>query len=138
MFFYMYMSDDNKPIGWWLKEVDRLLEQSLAGALAVEGVDRRQWQLLNAVAAEGSAIALAPFLPEQADRDRATAALVERGWVERRGDALALTAYGAALRSRLTVLVGARRRRITAGISDAEYGATVDVLRRMAGNLATG
>jgi len=138
MFFYMYMSDDNKPIGWWLKEVDRLLEQSLAGALAVEGVDRRQWQLLNAVAAEGSAIALAPFLPEQADRDRATAALVERGWVERRGDALALTADGAALRSRLTVLVGAQRRRITAGISDAEYGATVDVLRRMAGNLATG
>jgi DNA-binding MarR family transcriptional regulator len=137
MFFYMYMFDDNKPIGWWLKEVDRLLEQSFAAALAVEGVDRRQWQLLNAVAAEGSTAALAPFLPERADRDRATAARVERGWVERRGDALALTVDGASLRSRLTALVGAQRRRTTEGISDAEYVATVDVLRRMAGNLAT-
>lgn len=131
------MSDDNKPIGWWLKQVDRLLEQSFAGALAVDGVDRRQWQLLNAVAAEGSADVLTPFLPDPTDRDRAIAALVERGWVESRGADLALTAEGASLRSRLTVLVDAQRRRITDGISDAEYVATVDVLRRMAGNLAT-
>jgi DNA-binding MarR family transcriptional regulator len=136
MFFYMYMSDDNKPIGWWLKQVDRLLEESFAGALAVEGADRRQWQLLNAVAAEGSADVRTPFLPEQADRDGAIAALLERGWVERRGDDLALTAEGSTLRARLAVLVDAQRRRITDGISDAEYVATVDVLRRMAGNLA--
>jgi len=133
----MYMSDDNKPIGWWLKQVDRLLEESFAGALAAEGVDRRQWQLLNAVAADGSADVLTPFLPEQADRDRAISALVGRGWVERRGDELALTAAGSSLRARLTVLVAAQRRRTTDGISDAEYVATVDVLKRMAGNLAT-
>ncbi|MGI5129012.1 MarR family winged helix-turn-helix transcriptional regulator [Pseudonocardia sp. CA-107938] len=119
-----------------MKEVDRLLEQSFAGALAVEGVDRRQWQLLNAIAREGSADVLAPFLPDPADRDHAVAVLVERGWVERRGDRLVLTADGTALRARLTVIIGEQRRRITDGISDAEYVATVDVLRRMAGNLA--
>jgi hypothetical protein len=44
----MYMSDDNKPIGWWLKEVDRLLEASFERILAADGLTRRQWQALNA------------------------------------------------------------------------------------------
>ena len=33
MLIDMYMSDDNKPIGWWLKEVDRLTPE---GAAALE------------------------------------------------------------------------------------------------------
>ena len=60
MFIDMYMSDDNKPIGWWLKEVDRLLELSFEQVLAADGLTRRQWQALNAAAGpESVATALA-------------------------------------------------------------------------------
>ncbi|SHL28480.1 hypothetical protein SAMN05443637_12359 [Pseudonocardia thermophila] len=138
MFIDMYMHSGNKFIGWWLKEVDRLLEQAFADALGGEGVDRRQWQLLNAIAADGAADALTPFLPDPADRGRAVAELVDRGWVEPRDGGYALTAAGVALRERLGVLVGAQRRRVTEGISAEEYATTVDVLRRMAANLAPG
>ena len=63
MFIDMYMSDDNKPIGWWLKELDRLLEASFEQVLAADGLTRRQWQALNAAAGpESVASALAPFL----------------------------------------------------------------------------
>lgn len=50
MLIDMYMSDDNKPIGWWLKEVDRRLEASFERLLADDGLTRRQWQALNAAA----------------------------------------------------------------------------------------
>ena len=40
---------DRKPIGYWLKELDQLIEGTLDRALADEGVTRRDWQLLNAL-----------------------------------------------------------------------------------------
>ncbi|MFD7153399.1 hypothetical protein ACFV9C_02305 [Kribbella sp. NPDC059898] len=58
--------------------------------------------------------------------------LVKREWLT--GDEL--TAAGSRALADLTIEVRAQRRRITAGISTEEYLATVDVLRRMAGNLS--
>jgi DNA-binding MarR family transcriptional regulator len=133
----MYMSQD-KPIGWWLKDVDRALEESFAAALAGEGVDRRQWQLLNVAAAGGATDALAPFFADPAEADAPVRALVERGWVRSAGDTLTLTAAGSAARDRLLVVVREQRARTMHGIDPAEYAATVDVLRRMAANLAAG
>jgi DNA-binding MarR family transcriptional regulator len=129
----MYMSDDNKPIGWWLKEVDRLLEASFERLLADEGLTRRQWQALNAAAGpEPIAVALAPFLSgDPAELAAVTNPLVEREWLT--GDEL--TAAGSHALEDLETKVRAQRRRITAGISDQEYLTTVDVLQRMAGNL---
>ncbi|MGZ0149727.1 MarR family winged helix-turn-helix transcriptional regulator [Kribbella sp. WER1] len=129
----MYMSDDNKPIGWWLKEVDRLLEASFERLLADDGLTRRQWQAVNAAAGGGSvAEALAPFLSgDPAELVAVTNPLVEREWLT--GNEL--TAAGSRALADLTIKVQAQRRRITAGISAEEYQATVDVLRRMAGNL---
>jgi len=57
--------------------------------------------------------------------------LVARGWLVGEG----LTADGERALEALSVKVRAQRRRVVAGISDEEYLATVDVLRRMAGNL---
>jgi DNA-binding MarR family transcriptional regulator len=144
----MYMSDDNKPIGWWLKEVDRLLEESFEQLLADDGLTRRQWQALNAAArrtpsrrtsrvatddAPTIAAALAPFLSgDPAEVAAVTDPLVKRGWLA----ADALTADGERALQALTTKVQAQRRRVTANISEAEYAATVDVLRRMAANLA--
>ncbi|MET9313213.1 hypothetical protein ABZX12_15435 [Kribbella sp. NPDC003505] len=150
----MYMSGDNKPIGWWLKEVDRLLEQSFEQLLAADGLTRRQWQALNAAAggtlrggagassqdgasAPGGGVsgaiaaALAPFLSGEAELAAVMQPLVRRGWLVRE----TLTAAGEDALRRLSEKVQEQRRRVTAGISEAEYLVTVDVLRRMAGNL---
>lgn len=135
MLFDMYMSDDNKPIGWWLKEVDRLLEASLDDALAADGVTRRQWQALKAAGrSEPIEVALAPFLSGRdgpAELASVTESLTDRGWL----DGERLTPAGAAALVGLTDKVHARRRRITNGIVDTEYLQTIDVLRRMAVNL---
>lgn len=154
MLFDMYMFGDNKPIGWWLKEVDRLLEQSFEQLLAADGLTRRQWQALNAAAggtlgggagassqdgasAPGGGVsgaiaaALAPFLSGEAELAAVMEPLVRRGWLV--GETL--TAAGEDALRRLSEKVQEQRRRVTAGISEAEYLATVDVLRRMAGNL---
>ena len=129
----MYMSDDNKPIGWWLKEVDRLLEESFEQVLAADGLTRRQWQALSAAAGpESIAAALAPFLTgDPTDLATVTDPLVERGWLSGED----LTATGRKALEALTAKVQAQRRRVTAGVSDQEYVATVGVLRRMAENL---
>ena len=40
---------ERKPIGYWLKELDRRIEETLDHTLADEGVTRRDWQVLNAL-----------------------------------------------------------------------------------------
>ena len=129
----MHMSDDNKPIGWWLKEVDRLLEASFEQVLAADGLNRRQWQILNAARRdEPIAVALAHFLSgDPAELASFTEALTARGWL----DDDRLTPAGAVALTQLTEKVHAQRRRVTNGIVDAEYLQTIDVLRRMAANL---
>jgi DNA-binding MarR family transcriptional regulator len=134
MFVDMYMSDDNKPIGWWLKEVDRLLEASFEQVLAADGLIRRQWQALNAATGPGSIEStLAPFLTgDPAEVAAVTDPLVARGWL----DGERLTIEGQAALEALTTKVQAQRERVTSGVSDEEYVATIGVLRRMAQNLA--
>jgi hypothetical protein len=41
------MREDRRPIGYWLKRLDGLIEQHFERTLAGEGVTRRQWQALN-------------------------------------------------------------------------------------------
>lgn len=133
MLFDMHMSADNKPIGWWLKELDRLLEESFEQLLAADGLNRRQWQALNAAREEEPiAVALAPFLSaDPAELAAVTDPLTARGWLA--GDRL--TPEGEAALTRLAEQVRAQRGRVTRGVTDSEYRQTVDVLRRMAGNL---
>ncbi|MFI7060036.1 MarR family winged helix-turn-helix transcriptional regulator [Kribbella sp. NPDC050124] len=128
----MYMSDDNKPIGWWLKEVDRLLEASFEQLLAADGLTRRQWQALNAATGpEPIAVALAPFLTDPDELSAAVDPLTARGWLLDGS----LTAAGRAALEGLGVKVQAQRERVTAGITGAEYAATIGVLQKLAGNL---
>lgn len=127
----MYMSEDNKPIGWWLKELDRRIEAAFEQLLARDDLNRRQWQALNAAAGEEPiAVALAPFLAAEADLAAATGPLEARGWLA--GEEL--TAAGRAALARLTELVVTQRQRLTAGIDDGEYAVTLAVLRQMAAN----
>ena len=133
MLIDMYMSEDNKPIGWWLKELDRRIEASFEQLLALDGLDRRQWQALNAAAGEQQiAVALAPFLSGTDELAPVVAPLAARGWLV--GEEL--TPDGRAALERLTEKVVAHRRQVTAGIDAGEYAVTVGVLRRMAANLS--
>lgn len=131
MLINMYMSEDNKPIGWWLKELDRRIEASFERLLAGEGLGRRQWQVLNAAAGdEPIGVVLAPFLGDEAELRAAIAPLTARGWLV--GDAL--TPEGRAALERLTGLVVTQRQQLSAGIDDGEYAVALGVLRKMAAN----
>jgi hypothetical protein len=39
------MDGTQRPIGWWLKQLDARIEASFDAALADVGVDRRRWQI---------------------------------------------------------------------------------------------
>ncbi|WP_238016273.1 hypothetical protein KZZ52_53495 [Dactylosporangium sp. AC04546] len=107
-----------KPIGYWLKELDRRFEE----AFAVEGVTRREWQVLNGLGPDG------PFATGDA-----VAALAARGWTTPDG---ALTSAGAAALDRIRHTVEGIRARSMRGIPEADYATTVRTLEAMAANLS--
>ena len=133
---------ERKPIGYWLKELDRRIEETLDRTLASEGVTRRDWQVLNALdvapAARDAVVdALRPFWGEgAADPDDVLEALVARGWALRDADSrYALSPEGDATRAdaaraREGAADGDRRRRHA-----RDYQTTIDTLERMAANL---
>ncbi len=80
------MADERRPIGYWLKHLDRLIERSFESTLASEPLTRRHWQVLNTSHARPSthaeiASALAPVLGDDpVAARRASEVLVSRGW----------------------------------------------------------
>ena len=136
------MSDVEKPIGYWLRELDRLIEASFERTLADLGLSRRHWQTLNTLrrapgAEHALGDALRPFWSHGAITiAEVTGDLLNRGWAERGGDGrYRLTASGRAAHAALLDRINAGRRRILDGLTPEEYRATVRVLRRMAENL---
>jgi hypothetical protein len=131
------------PIGYWLKRVDELLTERSNGALAGRGFTRLRWQLLNSVAEAGTLgreqlhSTLAPFAAAD-ELDTLAAGLVEAGLVAagEAGDTLSLTEAGQAEREQLLQLQQTVRARAFNGVSAEEYAALVDVLQRVARNLA--
>jgi DNA-binding MarR family transcriptional regulator len=137
---------DQRPIGFWLKLTDRLIDEQFSATLDEHGITRRQWQLLN-VLARGSATveqldaAVAPFL-EPATADAAAESsvehlteLIESGWVDATARGYELTDRGITALERLTVVVSEQRTVLARGITDEEYRSTIDVLERVSRNL---
>ncbi len=132
----------DRPIGYWLKHLDRLIDQALDRCLAEDGLSRRHWQVMN-VLAHGPAgkpdlaAALQPFWGDGAvTLEDVTGELARRGWLLRdAAGGCALSPAGAAAHARVAERVQAQRRRSVDGLTAAEYEATVHVLRRMAENL---
>ncbi|NRQ30746.1 winged helix-turn-helix transcriptional regulator [Nonomuraea sp. NN258] len=120
----------NKPIGYWAKRLDTLLDEAMDRELAAQGVSRREWQALNTLATTGDdpVTALAPF----AGVDDAMAGLTARGWLA----GAELTPAGRAAHEAISDRVRAFRWKAAEGLTPEEYATTVDVLRRMAANLA--
>lgn len=125
-----------RPIGYWLKHVDGLIEAGFLRSLASEGLTRRGWQVLN-VLADGGDIeeSLRPFWTAgESGIEEVLADLAARGWVSD-VEPYQLTDVGWAAHAQISQTVRTARQAITAGISDDEYRQTVDVLRRMSENL---
>ncbi|MBH0116756.1 hypothetical protein I6E52_07830 [Salinibacterium sp. NG253] len=143
--------DTQQPISYWVKLVDRIIDELFATTLEEHGITRRQWQLLT-VLSKGAAgvelldIEIAPFL------DRANGAvpptqglhttsleslneLVESEWLTTDGALFELTDRGRVVVDRLTVVIAAGRQKATEGVTPEQYETTVTVLETMAKNL---
>jgi DNA-binding MarR family transcriptional regulator len=133
---------DRRPIGFWLKLVDRLIDDSFDALLGEAGLTRRHWQVLNVLRTGPATVeqvdrSVAPFLGgEESTTGPVLSELRGRGWVAwTDGEPATLTEAGAAAQAELLTKVSDSRLRLTAGITADEYRATVEVLRRMAVNL---
>lgn len=132
----------NRPIGYWLRHLDRLITDSFDRTLQDGGLTRRHWQILNvmqggSVDLAGLAAALAPFAG--ADPGEITVAVEElggRGWIRRDSSGrFELTAAGLQAHQQLLDRVEHGRRIVAEGISEADYLTTMAVLQRMSANL---
>ena len=131
-----------RPIGFWLKLVDRLLDERLDATLQADELTRRHWQVLNVLHQAGTVTVarvddeIRPFI----DDDLPTTTpllgqLCDRGWVAADGDGFRLTEQGVAGLDGLRERIGGDRRAVADGITEEQYGVTLAVLERMARNL---
>jgi hypothetical protein len=128
-----------RPVGWWVKEADRLLDQAFDDALAGTGVDRRGWQVLATAARQpvGRADlldALAAFDAREV-LERAVAEVAAHGWIEDTEGALRLTPAGRAQHEALRTRVDDVRRRVSASLPPGDYAQLVDLLARLVAGL---
>ena len=137
---------EQRPIGYWLKLVDRLIDEQFAATLEEHGVTRRQWQLLNVLTRGVATVeeldeAIVPFLSkdERSGKPESSAEhlteLIDSGWIDATPSGYELTERGKAALDRMSTVVAAQRTSIAQGVSAEEYTETIDVLQRMAKNL---
>jgi hypothetical protein len=130
-----------RPIGFWLKLVDRLLDEGFDRLLGGAGLTRRHWQALTALQSGPATVqeldaTLAPFLDDQEPTTRPVLDdLAARGWAAWAEERAVATPAGTAAHGELLAAVSAHRQRVTDGITAEEYRATLAVLQRMAANL---
>jgi hypothetical protein len=136
------MKSQDKPIGYWVKQLDRLIELTFDRALVQDGLSRRDWQLMNVLHREPATIeaivdALDPFWGASGvEPDEVISGFVRRGWAQLdEHDRYRLSNRGENVRADVADRVQALRSVMTDGLTAAEYAATVDTLRRMATNL---
>ncbi|MCU1508776.1 MAG: transcriptional regulator [Glaciihabitans sp.] len=133
---------DQRPIGFWLKLVDRMIDEQFAATIEEHGVTRRQWQLLNVLSNGVTSVeqldaSIAPFLATDVPESAAEhlSELIDSGWVDDTAAGYELTERGMVAFTRLSEVVQANRERATDGVSRQEYDATLATLERVARNL---
>lgn len=137
----------NLPIGYWLKEADRVITAAINQAQAVNGVSRTEWQVLNTLAEGNGATRerlgtiVQPFV-DAAGLDAIIARLTERGWVAAAGAGeegqapLNLTAEGQDAHAVILAQQQEVRRRAVAGVSREDYATVIRVLQQIVHNLS--
>jgi len=128
-----------RPVGWWLKEADRRLDDAFERALQGPEVDRRGWQVLATLAGgpttpSGLAGSLASFDSSAVVGD-VVARLRAQGWVEESGGLLRLTRDGEREHATLAPLVEGVRQQVAAALPPDDYVALVGLLERLVASL---
>ncbi|MFG6503808.1 MarR family winged helix-turn-helix transcriptional regulator [Microbacterium sp. P05] len=119
----------DRPLGFWLRTVDHLITLEFARTLAAEGIDRREWMLLNVI--DGSVDA--PWLLERlARKSGRVRRLIERGWIAESDGTFSLTEEGTAAKERLGGIVDGVRARVSDAVSPEDYATTLASLQKMA------
>ncbi|MFG1947026.1 MarR family winged helix-turn-helix transcriptional regulator [Nonomuraea sp. NPDC048826] len=131
-----------RPIGYWLKRVDRLIEAAADHVFADAGLGRRHWQVLNTLyeaprTPSDLAEALRPFWAAgEITQEEVIGELARRGWAVQDGAGRhTLTADGMAGHAAIQEKINGIRSATVDGLADDDYHRTVAVLRRMAENL---
>jgi len=130
-----------RPIGYWLKKLDSIIDRQFERHIAEAGISRRQWQLLNLLEDAPRSVPdlqaeLEPFLQGSVgELNDAISGLVTRGWAESTDNVVNLTEAGQAQFGIVKAKVAELRQGLIAGISPEEYETTIAVLARMAANL---
>ncbi len=129
---------EERPIGWWVKRLDALLEEAVDAVVTGEGLTRRHWQVLHSLATgtEHEADVRAALADFPGDVDAVVSDLVGRGWVVRLpSGSVRLTPEGTAAHAHVQRAVGRVRRHAADGLSRNEYERTILVLSRMVANV---
>ena len=136
------MATQERPIGFWLKLVDQLVDDQFGASFEEHGVTRRQWQMMNLLVS-GPATqkqlsdGLRPFFPavETGSSEELIEELRESGWVTLDAGQYELTDLGRRSLENLREAVERIRLLMTEEVSEEEYAALLAVLQRMATNL---
>jgi DNA-binding MarR family transcriptional regulator len=138
------VTEDRRPIGYWLKHLDRLIDATFDRTLADVGLGRRHWQALNTLAGgpATSAELNAALEPFTGDDPMALAPVIDtltrRGWVTTEaGGRHTLTVNGATAHQRIQKDVDQARQLILTHVTAEEYARVIDILQRMAAGLET-
>ncbi|MDF2846572.1 MAG: MarR family transcriptional regulator [Oerskovia sp.] len=138
-----------RPIGYWLKLVDRLIDQSFDDVFLRTGLTRRHWQVLNMIrdgVSDATAVdsVLSPFAPaagaggspgQAAGVSAEISDLRTRGWVAQGGSGWEVTVAGQHAYHDLLDAVSITRERLAEGITREQYDRTIATLEQMARNL---
>lgn len=119
----------DRPLGYWLRSLDALLTREFARVLHAEGVDRRDWMILNVL--DGSVDA-PPFAERVQRGGKRVRALAERGWVAESDGRWTLTDEGRAAKARLSDAVDGIRATVAGAVSPDDYATTLASLEAMA------
>ncbi len=125
-------NDNNRPIGYWLRAVDRLITREFATALETEGVTRREWMILNVLDGSIDAPEVAARIERGGKRLRH---LAEHGWIAESDGSWTLTDDGRAAKARLAEAVGAVRAKVAGAVAPEDFATTLASLEAIAREL---
>jgi hypothetical protein len=121
-----------RPLGFWLKTVDRLIATEFAAAFDDLDVTRREWRLLNLIAGD---VRDERLTAELEARPHLVEPLVERGWVAGGPGDRRLTDDGRAALDSLGERVAGIRSRVAGAVPAEDYATTMTTLEAIAREL---
>lgn len=121
-----------RPLGFWLKVIDRKLAVATHEVFTEYGIGRRDWRRLSVIARgiEGS-----PFAARLAAHPEKVAPLVERGWVQGDPGAWTLTEAGQTAHDELRERISGIKAQVVGSVSAEDLTTTVTTLEAIARGL---